>query len=141
MFVGCSQLRSGDSWFERTGRGAHWYARTTATGSCQHRFIVTFAGGSSHPWSAEQICGSDTIYHTKDAKSRFCVGRPAVGRWWSTGVSVTERNCNEADFFLHASSDVTLSGCHPECTVGDLRLFLGMRHPHDLVDFFNARRV
>ena len=127
VFVGCSQLRSGDSWFERTGRGAHWYARATATGSRQHRVSETIAGGSSHPCSAEQICGSDTIYPTKDAKSRFCVGRPAVGRWWSTGVSVTERSCNEAGFFLHggghASSDVTLFGCHSECTVGDIRSF------------------
>ena len=142
VYVGCSQPRSSDSWFERTGRCAHWYARTTATRSRQLRVIETIAGGSSHPCSAEQICGSDTFHPTKDAKSRFCVGRLAVGRWWSTGVSVTESSCNEAGFFLHgggyASRDVTLFGCYPECTVGDLRLFLGMRHPHDLVDFFQC---
>ena len=142
MYVGCTQPRSGDSWFERTGRGAHWYARTTETGSCQHCVDETVAGGSSHTWSAEQISGSDTFHPTQDAKSRFCVGRPVFGRWWSTCVSVTERSCNETGFFLHggghASSDVTLFGCHPERTVGDLRLFLGMRHPHDLVDFFQC---
>ena len=75
-------------------------------------------------------------------ESRFGVGRPAVSRCWSTGVSVTERSCNgQAGFFLHggghASRDVTSFGCHPECTVGDLRLILGMRHPHYLVDYFH----
>ena len=146
VYVGCSQTGSGDSWLERTGRGAHWYARATAAGCRQHRVDETVAGGSSYACSAEQISGSNTFHPTLDARSRFCVGRPAVGRCWSTGVSVTERSRDvQAGFFLHggghASRDVTLFGCHPECTAGDLRLFLGMRLPHDLVDFFIARRV
>ena len=102
--------------------------------SCRRLQLLLFSRTDQRPLHLPSHTGCDVT---------FWRWTTAFSRWWSTSVVVTERSCNgQTSFFLHgggdASRDVMSFGCHPECTVGDPRLFLGMRHPHDLVDYFQC---